>query len=38
MLEGNANIDINAPKIDIPKVDIKGQKIDAGIDIKGPEI
>ena len=44
MLDPNANIDINAPKIegrmDIPKLraNVQGPKIDAGIDIKKPKI
>ena len=44
MLDPNANIDINAPKIegriDVPKLraNVQGPKIDAGIDIKKPRI
>ena len=38
MLEGNANIDINAPQMNIPSVDIYGTKLDAGLDIRGSKL
>ena len=34
----NAGLDIYAPKIGVPSLDIHGPKIDAWIDIHGPKI